>query len=111
MTAIFHDMRHDYVEDYVDDVAVKCKEVDQHINDLRYVFVRCKEYNLKMNLLKCAFGVSSEKFLGFVVHYKGIDIDPTKAKAIQDMKPPKTIKELKSFMESILHSKIYPNAI
>lgn len=51
-----------------------------------------------MNPLMCAFGVSSEKFLGFVIHHKGIDIDPTKAKAIQDMNPPKTVKELKSFM-------------
>lgn len=92
MTVIFHDMMHDCLEDYVDDVVVKSKESSQHVNDLRRVFIRCREYNLKMNPLKCAFGVSSEKFLRFVVHHKGIDIDPTKAKAIQDMNPPKTVK-------------------
>lgn len=82
MIAIFHDMMHDCLKDYVDDVVVKSKKVDQHIHDLRRVFIRCREYNLRMNPLKCAFEISSGKFLGFVVHYKGINIDPTKARAL-----------------------------
>ena len=45
-----------------------------------------------MNPLKCAFGVSSGKFLGFLVHNRGIDVDPTKATAIATMRPPATIK-------------------
>lgn len=81
MTVIFHDMMHGCIEDYVDDGVVKSKEDAQHINDLRRVFVRCREYNLKMNKM-CLRSFIGE-FLGFVVHYKGIDIDPTKAKTIQ----------------------------
>lgn len=61
MTAIFHDMMHDYVEDYVDDVVVKSNKVDQHIHNLRRVFTRCREYNLRMNPFKCAFGVLSTR--------------------------------------------------
>lgn len=38
---------------------------------------------------------SSRKFVGLVAHLKGLDIDPAKAKKIQDMKPPKMVKELK----------------
>lgn len=63
MTAIFHDMMHGCLEDYIDDIVVKSKEVDQHVDDLRKVFTRCRKYKLRMNPLKCAFGVSSEKFL------------------------------------------------
>ncbi|XP_028105505.1 uncharacterized protein LOC114304541 [Camellia sinensis] len=48
-----------------------------------------------MNPLKCAFGVSSRKFLGFVVQNKGIEIDPTKIKAIAEMPPPRNLTELK----------------
>ena len=51
-----------------------------------------------MNLSKYAFGVSSGKFLGFVVHNRGIDLDPTKDKAIAALSPPTTLKELRSFM-------------
>jgi len=46
-----------------------------------------------MNPLKCAFGVTSGKFLGFVVRYQGIEIDQPKVKAIQDMPEPKDLKE------------------
>lgn len=110
MTAIFHNMIHDCIEDYVDDVIVKSKEVNQHIIDLRRVFIGCREYNLMMNPLKCVFGVSSGKFLGFVDHHKGIDIDLTKAKAIQDMNPPKTITK-KLHEESIIYPNIHPDII
>lgn len=51
-----------------------------------------------MTHLKCAFGFSSGKFLGFIVHSKRIDLDPAKAKEIQDMEPPKIVKQLKSFI-------------
>jgi hypothetical protein len=41
-----------------------------------------KKYGLRMNLLKCAFGVTSRKFMGFVVHEHGIQIDPKKIQSI-----------------------------
>ncbi|XP_074266015.1 uncharacterized protein LOC141588473 [Silene latifolia] len=48
-----------------------------------------------MNPLKCAFGVTSGKFLGFVVRHRGIEIDQIKIKAINEMSEPKTLKELR----------------
>ena len=54
-----------------------------------------------MNPLKCAFGVSSGKFLGFLVHSKGIDVNPTKATTIATMKLLATVKELKSFLGEV----------
>ena len=49
-------------------------------------------YKLRMNLIKCAFGVSDGKFLGFIVHHIGISLDPTKATTIATMKRPTMIK-------------------
>ena len=66
---------------------------------LRQVFERCREHCLKMNPSKCAFGVSSRKFLGFLVHHRGINLDPTKAKAMTTLNPPITLKELRSFVQ------------
>ena len=54
-----------------------------------------------MNPSKCAFGVSSGKFLGFLILYKGIDLDPTKAEAITTLSPPTTLKELRSFVGKV----------
>uniref|UniRef100_A0A2N9FCC3 Integrase catalytic domain-containing protein n=1 Tax=Fagus sylvatica TaxID=28930 RepID=A0A2N9FCC3_FAGSY len=72
MTAMFHDMVHKEIEDYVDDIVVKSKKREDHLRVLRKVFDRCRLYKLKMNPLKCAFGVSAGKFLGFLeIHGPG----------------------------------------
>ena len=101
MVAVFHNMMHRELEDYVDDIVVKSKKGEEHVQVLRKVFERCRTYKLRMNPLKCMFGVSSGKFLGFLVHSRGIDMDLAKATAITTMKPPTTVKELKSFLGKV----------
>ena len=54
-----------------------------------------------MNPMKCAFGVSIGKFLGFLVHHRGISMDPAKDTAIVTMKRLTTVKELKSFLRRV----------
>jgi len=71
MTAIFHDMMHRELEDYIDDIVVKSKRREEHVQILRRVFERCRAFKLRMNSLKCAFEVSSGKFLGFFVQSRG----------------------------------------
>ena len=98
MTAIFHDMMHEEMEDYVDDIVVKSKTRTGHLRVLEQVFERCRKYKLRMNPMKCAFRVSAGKFLRFLVHHKGISVDPAKATTIATMKRPATMRELKSFL-------------
>ena len=50
---------------------------------------------MKLNLAKCAFGVSAEKFLGFIVNNRGIEANPNKIIAVLDMPSPSSIKEVK----------------
>ena len=101
MTLIFGDMLHKQVEDYVDDLMVKAKKPFEQLVHLRQVFERCREHNLRMNPSKCAFRVSLGKFLGFIVHHKGIDLDPTKAEAITTLSPPTNLKELRRFVGTV----------
>ncbi|KAM2731759.1 hypothetical protein EV2_035390 [Malus domestica] len=96
MQKIFNDMLHKNVECYVDDVVVKTKKRPDHLKDLRVVFERLRKYNLKMNPLKFTFGVTSGKFLGFIVKHCGIEVDQSKIKAIQNMPEPRNLHELKS---------------
>lgn len=49
MTKIFKDMLHKTVECYVDDLAVKSRDKEDHLQDLRAVFERLRQHNLKMN--------------------------------------------------------------
>ena len=92
MTVIFYDMMHQELEDYVDDIVVKSKRREEHFCVLKRVFERCRAFKLRMNRLKCAFRVSFWKFLGFLVHSRGIDVDLAKTTTIATMRPPVTIK-------------------
>ena len=85
----------------MDDIVVKSKKRGEQFYVLKRVFKRCKAFKLRMNPLKCAFGVSFRKFLGFLVHSRGIDVDLAKATAIATMRPPATVKELKSFLGKV----------
>jgi len=95
MTILFHDFFHNLVECYVDDLVVKTKDRENHPHDLRRVFERLRMHQLKMNTLKCAFGVTSGKFLGFIILKEGIEIDPNKVKAIIQMPRPRNLRELR----------------
>eukprot|EP01018_Ginkgo_biloba_P005516 Gb_15363 [translate_table: standard] len=69
-----------------------------HINDLRVIFERCRKYWLSLNPEKCVFLVSSGKLLGHLVSIRGIEPDLDKVKAIIEMPPPRTQKQIKSFL-------------
>ena len=80
------------MEVYVDNMLVKSKEGEDHLDDLKETFNTLKQYSMKLNPSKCAFGVSSGKFLGFVVSQRGIEANPEKVRAILEMSSPNTIK-------------------
>ena len=107
MIAIFHDMMHKDIEDYEDDIVVKSKTRAGHLQIFEQVFERCKKYKLRMNPMKCAFGVSIGNFLGFLVHHRGISVDLAKAIAIVTMKRPTTVRELKSFLGRVSYIRIF----
>ncbi|XP_052312432.1 uncharacterized protein LOC112328962 [Populus trichocarpa] len=98
MVTLFHDMMHKEIEVYVDDMIAKSKREEDHVEVLRKLFERLRKYELRLNPVKCSFGVKSGKLLGFVVSDRGIEVDPDKVKAIQAMSSPKTEKEVRGFL-------------
>ena len=84
------------VQVYVDDMLVKSHREEDHLEDLRESFSTLRSYNMKLNLGKCAFGVMTGKFLGFMVSQRGIGANPDKIRAIMEMAPPRNVKEVQS---------------
>jgi hypothetical protein len=82
------------VEVYVDDMLVKSIRATKHIEDLRETFRTLRKYKMKLNPMKCAFGVSSGKILGFMVSQRGIEANPEKVKAVLEMEAPRKTKQL-----------------
>ena len=101
MTAIFHDMMYQEMEDYVDNIVVNSKTRVGHFQVHKRVFERCRMYKLRMNPLKCAFGVSARKLFRFLVDHRGISVDLAKTTAIATIKRPTMVKEVKSFLGKI----------
>ena len=96
-TALLHDIMHNEVEMYVDDMIVKANNREGHIVNLRKFFERIKEYRLRLNPQKCTFSITTGKLLGFLVSVRGIEDDPSMIKAILEMLQPKSEKEIRGF--------------
>jgi hypothetical protein len=86
------------LEIYIDDVIVKSDSMDNHLADLCLALERMHRYGLKMNPLKFAFGVSAGKFLGFIIHENGIEIDPIKIESINKVQPPHCKNDMQKFL-------------
>ena len=63
-------------------MVVKSKRSQDHLADLCQIFGILRQFQLKLNASKCAFGVCSSKFLGSLVTRKGIEANPDQITAI-----------------------------
>jgi hypothetical protein len=79
---------------YIDDIVVKSKKRQDHIQDLQETFSNLRKGNLKLNLKKYTFGVQKGKILGCIISAKGIDPNPDKVQAILNMRIPENIKDV-----------------
>ena len=55
------------IQVYVDDLLVKSLHENDHLDNLQETIDTLQSYNMKLNPSKCMFGVTVEKFLGFMV--------------------------------------------
>jgi hypothetical protein len=95
MTYIFHDLSN-IILAYLDDLTARSKKRTQHLDDLRIIFQRCRQYNICLNPLKCVFCVTAGRLLGFIVSQSGITVDPLKVQAITELPPPRNLRQLQS---------------
>ena len=82
------------MEAYIDDMVVKSKKVEEHLADLGETFLVLREHKLCLNTSKCSFGVSSGKFLGYMITHRGIEVNPEHIRAINSLHPPPNPKEV-----------------
>ena len=91
---MFADMLGKTMEVYIDDMLVKSLAAENHLDHLKQAFQVLEKYNMKLNPTKCSFGVSSGKFLGYLVTKRGIEANPDQIRSIQNIQSPKTIKDI-----------------
>ena len=92
VTKMFRPLFGTTMEVYIDDMLVKSKQRPDHATHLQQAFDLLREYGMKLNPIKCAFGVSVGKFLGFMVTQRGIEANPAQLKTILQSPAPSSKK-------------------
>ena len=82
------------VHAYVDDIAVMSKIGDNLFSDLQETFDNLRKFNMMLNPGKSIFGVPAGQLLGFIVSYRGIEVNPEKIKAILNISKPANLKDI-----------------
>jgi len=90
------------IEVYIDDMVVKSKVVSEHIRDLGSIFEILRKHQLRLNASKCSFDVGSDKFLGYMVTHKGIEVSPDQIKVVNSLQPPQNPKEVQKLTGMIV---------
>ena len=83
---------------YLDDVMVIGRSFSEHLTNLRKVFERFRNANLKLKPEKCCLAGSEVLYLGYVVSRDGISADPAKVKVVKNFPQPSDVKSLRSFL-------------
>ena len=95
---------------YLDDIIVYSKTFEDHLENLKVVFERLKNANLKLNPQKCSLLCTKVAFLGHEVSEQGIATDPAKACAVEDWPQPKSVTEVRQFVGlTSYYRKFIPN--
>lgn len=88
----------DFVVVYLDDICIFSKSESAHIEHLRQVCGVLREQRLYAHRDKCSFGLTSVDFLGHTISVEGLSVDKKKTLAIERLSPPKSKKDLLSFL-------------
>jgi hypothetical protein len=98
MMSIFSDMVEKFLEVFMDDFSVFGSSFDNCLHNLSLVLKRCKETNLILSWEKSHFMVQEGIVLGHIVSKRGIEVDRAKVELIENLPPPTSVKQIRSFL-------------
>nr|GEW80958.1 putative reverse transcriptase domain-containing protein [Tanacetum cinerariifolium] len=84
---------------FIEDILIYSKTQEEHVEHLRLVLELVKKEKLYAKFSKCEFWLREVQFLGHVLNGNGIHVDPSKIKAVKNWKAPRTLTEVRSFLE------------
>jgi hypothetical protein len=85
MLHVFGDHIGRTVEAYIDDIVVKTRKADNLVNDLHIAFDCLRANGVKLNPVKCVFGVPRGMLLGYIISQRGIESNPEKVASLERM--------------------------
>jgi hypothetical protein len=98
MNSVFMDYLDKFIVVFIDDILIYSQNEQEHEEHLRKVLQRLRDCQLYAKLSKCEFWISKVLFLGHIINWDGLAVDPKKVAAILDWKAPKDVWGIKSFI-------------
>ena len=95
MELIFGGLSYEVALVYLDDIIVFGKNFEEHLERLKLVFGRLEKSELKIRGSNCTF---FQCFLGHVISEKGVEMYQEKVKAVEKMKTPTDLKEVRAVL-------------
>ena len=96
MTGVLKDFSFTII--YLDDIIIFSRTVVEHLSHIKQVFEKLMNAHLLMKPSKCHFFTKEIRYLRHILSTKGIRPLPSKTQAINNMHPPKTAKEVHTFL-------------
>ena len=96
----------DGVAQIKDDVLVFGKDEEHNVR-LKEVLERFRQAGLTLRKEKCRLGQRDVMWFGLVFSEEGMTADPDKAKIIQDWPSPRTVRDVKSFLQTVQFNSVY----
>lgn len=98
MNEVFYEFLNHFVVVYLDDIVVYNESLESHIEHLRFVFSKLREYTLYVKKEKCEFYRQEIMFLGHLLCHGQVRMDLKKVQAIVNWSTPTKVVELRSFI-------------
>jgi hypothetical protein len=89
----------EYTSTYLDDILIVSNGTfEEHLKQVKEVLTRLEKANFRANIHKCYWGEQSIEYLGYQISRKGIQPQPKKVEAIQKLKAPTNVRQLRHFL-------------
>ena len=86
---------------YLDDITMFSQSDLDHLQHLKWVFLKCRKFGISLNPKKSHFAMEKGKLLGHIISERGIKVDPDRVAAIQKIGLPRNKKEIQSFLGKV----------
>ena len=87
-----------FVYVYLDDIIIFFRSLEEHVDHLRQVLTKIRETNLKIKPSKCQWIKTTLRYFGYTISRDGVTTDPNNVAKLQNMRSPKNVKDIQSFL-------------
>jgi hypothetical protein len=98
MSSVFIPELDKFVVVFIDDILIYSKSKEDHARHLRVIPQWLRDHQLYAKFSKCAFWLKEVPFLGHIISFEGMTVDPSKVQEVLDWKSPRSVMQIRSFL-------------